>query len=235
MGGHAIDACPGGGWRCRCCKAKAEKWNDIAGKKCGGSAAKAWAKAAKSLSKQGIHIGGGHHRMLSGELIWCLKCAAYGTEKAIPLRLPCAGNPKSSWVEGKLVSNTTGRSINLLLLRGGRHTGSRVRLPPAVPEHGWSSTVSTFEIRTATTTGALAPRPKADMLARVRRKEAATKHQLQQPVAQKDDTPCCPKKPKGHVPFSSAFHPFHQCRTSYHVAHYKAQTPTANGAENRAC
>lgn len=150
----------------------------VEGKKCWGSAA-AWAKAAKALSNQGIHTGGGHHRTLSGELIWCLRCGAYGAGEAIALRLPCAGNPKASWIDGKVVTNTTGRSINLILLKGGRYPDSRKTLPPAILEHDWSSKVPTFRIRTATTSGAPAQKPKAGMIERIRQKVAAAKLQLQ--------------------------------------------------------
>ena len=55
----------------------------------------------QKLSNQGIHTGGGHHRMLSGELIWCLKCGAYGNGKAIALRWPCTGDPRATWTDGK--------------------------------------------------------------------------------------------------------------------------------------
>ena len=74
LGGHAIDACQQGGWRCGVCRTRATKWNDIAANQCRGSAAAAWAKAASSLSESGGQLGSNHHRMLSGDLIWCLKC-----------------------------------------------------------------------------------------------------------------------------------------------------------------
>ena len=117
--------------------------------------------------------------MLSEELIWCLKCGAYGNGKAIALRLPCTGDPKASWTDGKFTLNTTGRSINILLLKGGRHPDSRQPLPPAVPEHDWRSITSTIGIRTAITVRAAASKPKQDMLERIRHKEAAAKaHEL---------------------------------------------------------
>ena len=175
LGGHELDACPSGGWRCRVCRVKASRWNDIAGKKCGGSAAEAWAKAALAFSNQGVHTGGGHHRMLSGELIWCLKCGAYGNGKATAFRLPCTGDPEASWADGKMIHNTTGRKVNLILLKGGRHPESRLPIPPAIPEHSWHSMETGINIRTAITSGATAAQPRPELLERIRRRDAAAK------------------------------------------------------------
>ena len=88
LGGHAIDASQQGGWRCRVCRTHAAKWNDIASKRCKGSAAAAWAQAAAALSESGRQLGANHHRMLSGDTIWCFKCGAYGGGRAIALRQP---------------------------------------------------------------------------------------------------------------------------------------------------
>ena len=102
--------------------------------------------------------------MLSGELVWCLKCGAYGNGKAVALRQPCTGNPRASWSEGSIIHNTTGRAINLWLLKASRHPESRFPLPPAVPEHNWTNFTPIIGIRIALTTGAGTPKPRADIL-----------------------------------------------------------------------
>ena len=175
LGGHAMDASPNGSWQCRCCRVRAKKWNDIAPKRCGGSAAAAWAKAALALSDRGVHASGGHQRMLSGELVWCIKCGAYGDGKAIGLRLPCTGNPRASWSDGQIVHNATGRATNLWLLKANRHPQSRLPLPTPVPEFSWSESSSATGIQTAVIANAARPKPREDILERIKRKEAAAK------------------------------------------------------------
>ena len=102
---------------------------------------------------------------------WC--GASNGNGKAIALRQPYTGNPRASWAEGRMVHDTTGRAINLWLLKASRHPVSRLPFPPAIPEHNWSDFTPTVGIRTVITTGAATPKPRPDILDRLKRKEAA--------------------------------------------------------------
>ena len=113
--------------------------------------------------------------MLSGELVWCINCGAYGDGKATALRLPCTGNPKASWSNGQIVNNSTGRAINLWLLKANRHPQTRLPLPAPIPEFSWNESTSVAGIQTAVIASAARPKPRGDILDRIKRKEAAAK------------------------------------------------------------
>ena len=113
--------------------------------------------------------------MLSGELVWCIRCGAYGDGKAIALRQPCTGNPKASWPDGKVVHHTTGRAINLWLLKANRHPQPRLPIPTPVPEFNWSESLPLAGIQTAVIANAARPKPRDGILTRIRQKEAAAK------------------------------------------------------------
>ena len=109
--------------------------------------------------------------MLSGDLVWCTKCGAYGDGKAIALRLPCTGDPRASWSNGQIVHNATGRAINLWLLKANRHPQTRLTLPAPIPEFSWNDSTLVTGIQTAVITNVVKTRPKGDILDRIRRKE----------------------------------------------------------------
>ena len=58
------------GWRCTTCKRTSAKWKTIAPAQCDGSAARRWADKAAALADRDIIDGGGHRRILSGDVLW---------------------------------------------------------------------------------------------------------------------------------------------------------------------
>ena len=60
--------------------------------------------------------------MLSGSTIWYLKCGAHGSKaKVVALRKPCTGDARANWIDGRIEHTAVGRSVNLMLLKGGKH------------------------------------------------------------------------------------------------------------------
>ena len=174
LGGHALDSHPTAGWQCRICLQTSASWGNIAPGRCKGSAVAAWADAALTLQTTFGHIGRGHHRMLSGDTIWCLKCGAHGSKaKVVALRRPCTGTARANWVNGDIVPTAVGRSVNLRLLMSGKHPETRRPLPPAIPELQWCTAHQ--QAYRAANGNEHRSQPAADMLACIRLKEANNK------------------------------------------------------------
>ena len=72
-----------------------------------------------------------HNLMRSGDVIWCNTCGSFGALRGRGLAQSCAG-PVPKFTEG-------GRSQQLRRLRAGYHPKDRYRLPPAIPQHLWST------------------------------------------------------------------------------------------------
>ena len=72
--------------------------------------------------------GRGHHRIISGDVLWCRVCGCYADAMARGLATACKGKPPTA--------NSGGRLAQLKLLRAGRHPLTRERLPPAIDELG---------------------------------------------------------------------------------------------------
>ena len=77
----------------------------------------------------------GHLRMLSGQVVWCDRCGAYGTHRGCGLAHPCPG--------AAVMGSGGGKWQRLRLLRQGRHPKDRHWIGSPVPEAAWSlATVS---------------------------------------------------------------------------------------------
>jgi hypothetical protein len=158
------------GWKCATCKRGSATWRAIAGERCGGSAAVRWAEKAQLLADRGISVGGGHARMLSGEVIWCSICGCYADGKAIGLAAPCTGPPAKNGYGGMWGQ--------LRKLRNGKHPRSGLALQPPVCERAGSlaafsgaAASSTVPHSSLSATGGLSAADKRlAMLARIRAK-----------------------------------------------------------------
>ena len=74
-------------------------------------------------------------RMMSGQVIWCDRCGAYGTHRGCGLARPCLGHA--------VMGSGGGKWQRLLLLREGRHPKDKSWIGAPIPESAWSmSTVS---------------------------------------------------------------------------------------------
>ncbi len=124
LGGHLLTRVSGE-WRCGACRARSARWNWIAPKRCGGSAAAQWAERAAALAAAAGHEGRGHRRYAYGTLVWCDRCGAYADRFAVGLARPCPGRPLYA-----------SRAAQLRRLQRGRHplTGSPFH-DAAVAEH----------------------------------------------------------------------------------------------------
>jgi hypothetical protein len=92
QGGHILER-HGAGWWCTCCRARSIKWEKLAMQMCGGPAEAKWAsRASKSSSCRGARRT--HKTQKDGDVIWCTRCGAYGTEAPRLLTTACRGNPK---------------------------------------------------------------------------------------------------------------------------------------------
>jgi hypothetical protein len=114
------------GWRCTSCKCSSGEWRTIAPNKCEGSAAVRWALKAQLLANNGMALGGGHTRMLSGDVMWCCICGSYADGKAVGLAAPCAGPPAKN--------GHGGMWGQLKKLRNCRHPRTGAILGPPVSE-----------------------------------------------------------------------------------------------------
>jgi hypothetical protein len=170
-GGHVLgqeDSTSRKGWKCSVCKRCSASWRAIAGEKCRGSAAVRWAEKAQLLAERGISIGGGHSRLLSGDVMWCGTCGCYADGKAVGLAAPCAGPP------AKLGHG--GMWGQLRKLRNGRHPRTGVTLPPPVREHGAEQSVAALPVPGLAPAGGRSANLKAqEMRARIRAKESAAR------------------------------------------------------------
>ena len=105
-------------------------WKNFAPAKCSGSAAEKWALKSVEVAASGETTGGGHHRMLAGDVIWCLKCGCYGDTRARGLTDACRGKPRDA--------SGGGRAGQLSYLLAGKKPKTRTALPASVDENGWA-------------------------------------------------------------------------------------------------
>ena len=68
--------------------------------------------------------------MLSGHVVWCNVCGAFGSQRGRGLARACPGPAQ--------IGGTGGRAQQLRRLRAGYHPKDRVRLPNAVPQSSWT-------------------------------------------------------------------------------------------------
>jgi hypothetical protein len=129
LGGHSLvleHKSERRGWRCTVCKCASGQWRTIAPNRCEGSAAVRWAHKAQLLAEHGVAVGGGHSRLLSGDVMWCGTCGCYADGKAVGLAAPCAGPPAKN--------GHGGMWGQLKKLRACKHPRTGAPLPPPVSE-----------------------------------------------------------------------------------------------------
>ncbi len=122
LGGHVLVPRLAGGWSCQVCRGFAKCKANIAHRMCKGDVLARWAQREATMARDGITFATSHVLRLLGDVVWCTRCAAYGTEKAVGLAAPCRGPPPrgADW----------GRHTKLMRLRRGLHpkTGARIAL-----------------------------------------------------------------------------------------------------------
>ena len=134
LGGHFLVAHVWGkckGWKCMLCRETSSSWKRFAPARCKGSAVEKWADKAIEAANREEVTGAGHHRMLSGEVIWCRTCGCYADARARGLTEVCKGKPSTA--EGG------GLGGQLSYLRANRHPRTREWLPPPIDEGGFNA------------------------------------------------------------------------------------------------
>ena len=117
--------------------------------KCGGTKRDQWLQKsmAKTMDNSDLDLcspcsapaATGHVRMLSGQVIWCDRCGAYGTHRGCGLARPCPGPA--------IMGSGGGSWQRLSLLRRGYHPKDKKWIGAPVPECAWSmATVSSINI-----------------------------------------------------------------------------------------
>jgi hypothetical protein len=135
LGGHDL-RWTGKAWRCSICKRSTANFSSLCGRKCEGSAVAIWAARAVVDAARGCADGGGHLRMLTGDLLWCRSCGAFSTTKAVGLAKACTGKPGNSGRLARLlrgVHPVTGADIGVPLAEDGDVSGfarAAVRISP---------------------------------------------------------------------------------------------------------
>ena len=79
------------------------------------------------MADNGATDGGGHTRMISGDVIWCGVCGAYADLRVSGLTEACTGKHTGPWSGG-------GKRGQLSSLRKNRRPKNRSQLPPAISE-----------------------------------------------------------------------------------------------------
>ena len=115
-------------WSCTTCKASTLKWSELVPARCRGSAAEKWALASVEAAEAGGSVGPGHHRMLAGPDVWCLKSGCYGGVRARGQAGICKGKPTDK-SGGRLAGQ-------LCYLLKGQHPKTRKMLPKSIDENG---------------------------------------------------------------------------------------------------
>ena len=133
LGGHdlrPVDSQCGGkranAMRCTLCRLTSTK-PTFCRTSCKGSATARWAEATKQMADNGVQDGGGHARLISGDIIWCGICGAYADLKVSGLTEKCTKKHIGPW-------NGGGKRGQLNSLRRNRHPRTKIQLPPPVPE-----------------------------------------------------------------------------------------------------
>jgi hypothetical protein len=125
LGGHDLRLV-GKMWRCCICKHSTATFSSLCGRKCAGSAVAAWAARAVEDAARGRSDGGGHRRMLSGDVLWCRVCGAFSATRAVGLAKACTGRPGGSGRLARLLRGchpVTGVDIGVPLAEDGDLSG----------------------------------------------------------------------------------------------------------------
>ena len=83
-------------WSCRICWASSRTRANLAHARCAGPAAARWAKRERQLCTTGVVVGPRHVRIMTDNIIWCLRCGHYAERFAVSLAKPCSGHPTSA-------------------------------------------------------------------------------------------------------------------------------------------
>ncbi len=93
IGGHVLVPRRGGGWSCHLCWKHSAVREKIAHETCGGDVFRKWADREAELAGHGSADATTHTLRITGDVVWCAVCAAYGSERAVGLAAPCRGRP----------------------------------------------------------------------------------------------------------------------------------------------
>ena len=107
------------------CKARPKAYAKIAPNRCRGSAVERWAAKAQAMAIDSVGDAGGHKRVLSGDLMWCIRCGSYASSVAKGLSKPCLGKFEGRRVRGGLLGQ-------LKVLQSGRHPVTLEPIPQPV-------------------------------------------------------------------------------------------------------
>jgi hypothetical protein len=94
LGGHVLVPMDQGGWVCTICRRSAKYRANIASKKCQGNVLRRWARREAAWRSGGADAHTTHSLRMTGDIIWCASCAAYGTVRVVDLAAPCKGPPR---------------------------------------------------------------------------------------------------------------------------------------------
>lgn len=129
-GGHVL-VCSGAQHWCALCGVKGPL-RRVGQQKCSGAKRERWQQKAAVNSLLSTDCQSrGHLRMISGQVVWCDRCGAYGTHRGCGLAHPCPGPA--------VMGSGGGKWQRLRLLRAGRHPKDKIWIGPPVPETAWSS------------------------------------------------------------------------------------------------
>ena len=132
LGGHDLlplanrnGAKQSGVMRCSICRQSSAKPR-FCMSRCKGSAASKWAEVAKRMADNRVVDGGGHTRMISGDVIWRSTCGAYADLSVSGLQHVCTSRHTGPWEDG-------GNRQQLSNLKKNRHpkTGNPLPMPIA--------------------------------------------------------------------------------------------------------
>ena len=149
QGGHtSVKA--GAFWQCSKCMKRSRFKAQFESRACDGPIKDRWKrKSAQSILEHSSEHADQHRfqhvRMVSGDVIWCTICGAYGQHQARGLAQFCQGKFDGKWKGG-------GRVAQLKALKSNRHPKTGEPLPPAIPESEWLKGKRTY-IGTASASG----------------------------------------------------------------------------------
>ena len=113
------------GWQCTVCRKSSSRWNEIAPKRCGGTAACKWAMRALQDAHSDRPQGYGHTLWMSDNTVWCSTCGQFSTRVTHGLARDCHPRRK-------------GTTTQWTRLMRGKHPVTNMPFSSAaVPRHKW--------------------------------------------------------------------------------------------------
>jgi hypothetical protein len=149
QGGHTLQR-RGEAWEFRVCKRRSRLRSKLAPQRCVGSVVKRWEIKAQTFAGNGQVRASGHARVMSGEVIWCIRCGSYAESAAKGLAKRCRGKFQGNGVNGGVVGQ-------LKALIAGRRPVTGAQMPPPIPEARWCGNASSScaDLRVSCTPGPL--------------------------------------------------------------------------------